>query len=77
VTSVVIETVRLRLRAYREDERADMAALAANWQVACGLTNLPHPHAEADADFRIAQVRQDHATERPGRSQLHCARATD
>jgi RimJ/RimL family protein N-acetyltransferase len=65
VTGVVIETVRLRLRAYREDERADMVALAGNWQVACGLSNLPHPYAEADADFWIAQVRQDHATERP------------
>jgi RimJ/RimL family protein N-acetyltransferase len=64
VTGVVIETARLRLRAYRDEDRADMVALAGNWDVARWLTNLPHPYTKADADFWIEHVRQDHATGR-------------
>ena len=65
MAGVVIETARLRLRAYRDEDRADLVALAGDWQVARWLTNLPHPYTEADANFWIAHVRQDHATGRP------------
>lgn len=65
MTGVVIETARLRLRAYRDEDRADMVALAGNWEVARWLTNLPHPYTEADADSGTARVREDHATGQP------------
>lgn len=61
----VLDTARLRLRVFRDDDRAAMVALAGNWEVARWLTRLPHPDTEADADFWIARVRQDHASGRP------------
>jgi RimJ/RimL family protein N-acetyltransferase len=72
----VLDTARLRLRAYRDEDQADMVALAGNWQVARWLTNLPHPYTDADAAFWIDHVRQDHATGR-ARSFAIALRATD
>jgi RimJ/RimL family protein N-acetyltransferase len=65
VVAVVIETGRLRLRAYREDDLARLVELAGDWQVARWLATMPHPYAEADGRAWIARVEQDHATGRP------------
>jgi hypothetical protein len=35
-TRVIIETERLRMRAHRDDEPADLLALAGNWEIAPG-----------------------------------------
>lgn len=61
----VIETARLRLRAYRDAELADLVALAGPWDVAAWMTNLPHPYTEADGRGWIGHVRQAHAVGRP------------
>lgn len=61
----VLETARLRLRAYRDEDCADMVALADDWEVARWMTHLPHPYAVSDARSWVAQVRQDHATGQP------------
>ena len=64
-TPTVIETARLRLRAYRDDEHADLVAMAGNWEVARWLSHLPHPYSDEDGRAWIAHVRQEHATGRP------------
>ena len=64
-TGVVIETERLLFRAYHDDDLAEMVALAGNWEVACWLTNLPHPYNDGDGRDWIAHVRREHATGRP------------
>jgi RimJ/RimL family protein N-acetyltransferase len=56
--SVVIETERLLLRSYRDDDLADLVALVGNWQVACRLTNLPHPCSDGYGRDWIAHVRR-------------------
>jgi len=64
---VVIETSRLRMRSLRDDDLADLVALAGNWQVARWLSTMPHPYTEADGREWIARVQQDHATGHPRR----------
>jgi RimJ/RimL family protein N-acetyltransferase len=56
--SVVIEAERLLLRSYRDEDLADLVALAGNWQVACWLTNLPHPYCDGHGRDWIAHVRR-------------------
>jgi RimJ/RimL family protein N-acetyltransferase len=62
---IVIETVRLRLRSYRDGDLADLVALAGNWEVARWLATMPHPYSEKDGRAWIAHVQRDHATGRP------------
>jgi RimJ/RimL family protein N-acetyltransferase len=59
---VVIETARLRLRAHRDDDLAELTTLAGNWEVASWLTNLPHPYSEAHGREWIAHVQKAHQT---------------
>jgi len=40
---VVIETARLRIRSYRDDDLADLVALAGNWEIARWVGTIPHP----------------------------------
>jgi RimJ/RimL family protein N-acetyltransferase len=61
----VIETDRLRMRAVRGDDLADLVALINNWEVARWVSSVPHPYTEADGREWIARVQQDHATGRP------------
>ena len=62
-----IETARLRLRSFSDEDLADLVTLANNWQVACWLSTMPHPYTEADGREWIARVQQDHATGRSRR----------
>ncbi|HTV89584.1 MAG TPA: GNAT family N-acetyltransferase [Stellaceae bacterium] len=62
---VVIETARLRLRAHREADLAEMAALIGNWQVARWVSNVPHPYTEDHGRWWIAGVQQEHAAGSP------------
>ena len=63
----VIETARLRLRPFRDDDLGALVALIGDWDVARWLSLVPHPYGEADGQKWIAIVRQDHATGRPRR----------
>lgn len=65
--SIVIETERLRMRAHRDDDLADLVALAGNWEVARWVGTIPHPYSEAAGREWIASVQQNHATGRPRR----------
>src|ERR1700691_4732863 len=67
VVSGVIETARLRLRAHRDDDLAEMVGLIGNWQVARWVGNVPHPYTEADGRWWIASVQQEHAAGDPRR----------
>ena len=62
---MVIETGRLRLRAHRQDDLADLVALAGDWEVARWLATMPHPYGEADGREWIARVQQAHAAVDP------------
>jgi 8-oxo-dGTP diphosphatase len=62
---VVIETARLRMRAHRDDDLADLVALAGNWEVARWVATIPHPYTEMDGREWITCVQQDHATGYP------------
>jgi hypothetical protein len=42
-SGIVIETVRLRIRSYRDDDLADLVALAGDWQIARWVGTIPHP----------------------------------
>jgi 8-oxo-dGTP diphosphatase len=66
-SGVVIDTARLRIRALRDDDLADLVTLIGNWEVARWVSSVPHPYSEADGREWIAQVQQDHATGRPRR----------
>jgi len=64
---VVIETARLRMRAHRNGDLADLVALAGNWEVARWVGTMPHPYTEADAREWIARVQENHTTGCPRR----------
>jgi|HubBroStandDraft_1064217.scaffolds.fasta_scaffold00213_34 RimJ/RimL family protein N-acetyltransferase len=64
---IVIETSRLRLRALRDDDLADLVGMAGDWAVACWLAQMPHPYTEVDGRAWIERVQQDHETGRPVR----------
>ena len=64
---VVIETARLRIRSYRDDDLAALVALAGNWEIARWVGTIPHPYTEADGREWIARVQENHATGRPRR----------
>lgn len=62
-----LETARLRLRAFRDDEIGELVRLIGNWEVARWLATVPHPYSEADGRQWIAAVRQNHESGRPHR----------
>ena len=64
---VIIETERLRIRAHRDDDLADLAALAGNWEIARWTATIPHPYSEIDGREWIARVQENHATGQPRR----------
>ena len=63
----LLETARLRIRCYRDDDLPELVALAGNWEVARWVGTMPHPCAEAAGRDWIARVKADHATGRPRR----------
>jgi RimJ/RimL family protein N-acetyltransferase len=63
----VIETARLRMRAHRYNDLADLVALAGNWEVARWVGTIPHPYSEADGREWITLVQRNHATGCPRR----------
>ena len=67
MTGVVIETARLRLRALRDEDLADLVQLIGNWQVARWLTAVPYPYTPADGYAWILSVRRDHEGGNPRR----------
>jgi RimJ/RimL family protein N-acetyltransferase len=66
-TGVIIETERLRMRAHRDDDLANLVMLAGNWEIARWTGTIPHPYSETDGRAWIASVQQNHATGRPRR----------
>jgi RimJ/RimL family protein N-acetyltransferase len=66
-SGIVIDTARLRLRPFREDDLGELVCLIGNWEVARWVSNVPHPYAEADGRTWIAAVQQEHAAGRPRR----------
>jgi RimJ/RimL family protein N-acetyltransferase len=62
-----IETARLLLRSFRDDDLGELLSLAGNWRAARWLSTMPHPYTKADGREWIARVQQDHATSRPRR----------
>ena len=66
-TGVIVETERLRMRAHRDDDLADLVVLAGNWEIVRWVGTVPHPYSEADGREWIARVRENHATGRPRR----------
>jgi RimJ/RimL family protein N-acetyltransferase len=63
----IVETARLRIRCYRDDDVADLVVLAGNWEVAQWVSLMPYPFTEEDGRDWIERVKADHATGRPGR----------
>jgi RimJ/RimL family protein N-acetyltransferase len=66
-SGVVIETLRLRIRSYRDADLVDLVALAGDWEIARWVGTIPHPYTEADGREWIARVQENHATGRPRR----------
>ena len=66
-SGVIIETERLRIRAHRDDDLADLMALAGNWEIARWVGTIPHPYSEADGREWITRVQENHSTGRPRR----------
>jgi len=66
-TGVIIETERLRMRAHRDDDLADLVALAGDWEIARWTGTIPHPYSETDGREWIRQVQGDHASGQPRR----------
>ncbi len=65
LASITIETARLRLRAHRDGDLADLVSLVGVWEVAKWLSALPHPYTDAHGRDWIARVRQAHAVGHP------------
>jgi RimJ/RimL family protein N-acetyltransferase len=65
MSGIVIETSRLRLRAFLDEDLAALVALANDWSVAEWLAALPHPYGEEHGSGWIAHVRANHETGRP------------
>jgi ribosomal-protein-alanine N-acetyltransferase len=63
--SVTLDTARLRLRAHRDGDLAELVTLAGVWEVASWLTKLPHPYTDDHGRDWIAHVRQAHAAGNP------------
>ena len=57
----VLETPRLRLRAYRRDEAPRLAELLNDPEVSSLMSRVPCPYTLRDAEYWITQVVADHA----------------
>jgi [ribosomal protein S5]-alanine N-acetyltransferase len=55
------------MRAHRDDDLADLVALAGNRQIARWTGTIPHPYGETDGREWIACVQENHATGQPRR----------
>src|SRR5437868_6367830 len=66
-SGIVIDTARLRLRPFREDDLGELVRLIGSWEVARWVSNVPHPYADANGRTWIAAVQQEHAAGRPRR----------
>ena len=73
---LIIETQRLRMRAHRDDDLADLVALAGNWEIARWTGTIPYPYSESDGRQWIGRVQDDHANGRPRRFAI-ALKATD
>lgn len=63
---VILETARLRLRPFRDEDLRELVTLADDWAVAQWLSPVfPHPYTAAAGRFWIAHVRRLHETGRP------------
>ena len=62
-----LETPRLRLRCYRENDLSRLVSLINNWEVARWLSRVPYPYTEAHGREWIASVQTEHAEGRPRR----------
>lgn len=62
-----IDTARLRIRCYREDDLHNLVALANDWEVARWVGNMPYPYTETVGREWIERVKADHTTGRPRR----------
>jgi 8-oxo-dGTP diphosphatase len=62
---VIIETTRLRLRPYLDDDLDRLVALAGNWEVARWLTSMPHPYKASHGRRWITHVRAAHQAGKP------------
>lgn len=62
-----IDTERLRLRAFVEDDHAAIVAAMNEWAVAQWLGSPPYPYSDENARQWIALVQRDHDDGRPGR----------
>ena len=63
---VILETARLRLRPFRDEDLAELVGLADDWAVAQWLSPVfPHPYTAEAGRFWIAHVRRLHETDRP------------
>jgi len=60
-----IDTARLRIRCYREDDLHDLVVLANDWEVARWVGNIPYPYTETVARECIGRVKADHTAGRP------------
>lgn len=63
--SNVIDTARLRLRAYHDEDLPDLVSMAGTWEVASWLSALPYPYTEDHGRKWIAHVRQTHSAGSP------------
>ena len=62
-----IDTERLRLRAFVEDDHAAIVAAMNDWAVAQWLGSPPYPYSDDNARQWIALVQNDHEGAAPGR----------
>ena len=42
-SGIVIDTARLRLRPFRQDDLGELVRLIGSWEVARWVSNVPHP----------------------------------
>ncbi len=58
VTRIIIETQRLSLRSYREDDLSDLVTLIGNWEVARWVSTVLDPSAQGEDQVTIQPVSQ-------------------
>jgi len=63
----MLETRRLRLRAYRDVDLDPLVSMIGNWEVARWLGQLPHPYGVADGREWIKFVQREHQGPQPRR----------
>ena len=58
--NLVLETPRLKLRQYQEDDIAELVPLISAREVAATTLRIPHPYTEHDAREYLAKAKTDH-----------------